>query len=120
MNVQFYNKKTDLLFSELLKESKTVREWVIGKMAGYTDQNNVGYTLNILIDASTEDRDYPDLYWGIYQQPLNDHGMIDPNSEKTLILNGGLIFKGIEDREEYTPITDQYTVIAEPRYTSHT
>lgn len=120
MNITFYDKKTDLLFSKLLTESESVKNWLIGKMTGYTDQNSVAYTLNILIDASTEDLDYPDLYWGIYQQPLNEYDMIDPDVEKQLIIHGGLVFRGIKDREVYDLFTDNWNTVSEPEYTSHT
>lgn len=125
MNLQFINKETNDQFSKLLDSSTSVRNWLINRLGGYNNINNHIPVLTIYIDDSTDketinDIDYYSFSWSIISYPTDlKYGDMLPNKEGEHIINGGLIFRAIDDVEA----VDQWgneTTNREAIYSSHT
>jgi len=100
MNIIFSNKETDVSFSEALANSKSVQTWIVNRMIGYNTHSEK-VTLEICIDNFTKG-DLDSYDWAIYSQPMDSYGIVLPLTEKNFIINGGLIYRGLDNDGEHS------------------
>jgi len=106
MNLNYTDKKTDTILTNLLFKSECLNNWLLGKLKSYSWDNDQ-YQLNIMKDHRDQ-RMYPDFYWSIF----------NVTKQKSMI-NGGLIYRSadfVEKLTEYGTIKRVY----ELEYSSHT
>ena len=125
MNLQFINKQANDEFSKLLDNSESVRNWLINRLGGYNNIDHHIPVLTIYIDSYTnketiDNIDYYSFEWNIISYPTDPkYGDMLLNETGEHIINGGLIFRGIETVER----VDQWgneTTKQEAVYSSHT
>lgn len=128
MNINILDKKTDLAFSGALQESDSVQNWLTQRLTGYNNIDGYVSTLHISIDTFTpparlspdNDQEYYSFNWCIVANEIDPvYGDKIKNGKEKTIINGGLIFRGIESIKK----RDQYgnrTVSDQPVYSSHT
>lgn len=100
MNLKFTDKTSEISFTNALKESKVVQNWLINKLSDY-QKVSVQVTLEIQIDPWTK-TEKPSYNWSIYSQKIDDYGLPINKDEFKGILNGGLIHRGDNNYSSHT------------------
>lgn len=100
MDIKFSNKESDVSFSEALANSKAVQVWIVNRMIGYNTHSEK-VTLEICIDNFTKG-DLDSYDWAIYSQPMDNYGIVSPQADKRPIINGGLIYRGLDNDGDHS------------------
>jgi len=97
MNLKYSDKKSEAAFTEALYESSVVQNWLINRLTGYDQLKKCQVTLTIGIDPWSK-TDKTSYVWAIYKQELDDNENLIPDQALSVIINGGLIYRGKNEK----------------------